>query len=151
MKARKIIEENIYLTLATADKDGLPWVSPLYCVHDEKINFYWTSSPDSRHSRNLKENGNNAAFVVFDSNAKTGTGEGVYFEGEVNEILDEVELSRVVKIFYAQRGREPKPISGFLHEAPRRMYKAVYEKAWINDIEKIDGYIIDKKIELKLR
>ncbi len=150
-RAKQIIEENIYLTLATASKDGVPWISPLYCVYDKDYNFYWTSASHSRHSQYLKENGGVAAFVIFNSSAEAGEGDGVYFEGKVREMSDEQELSEIVKIFYGRRGKEPRPASGFLNGAPRRMYKAVFERAWINDVEKIDGYIVDKKIELKLR
>lgn len=150
-RARKIIAENIYLTLATSGKDGTPWISPVYFAYDENYNFYWTSAADARHSRYLKGNEGKAAFVIFNSNAKEKEGDGVYFEGRAYELNDEKAVSDAVKIFYARKGAEPRPVLGFMGPAPRRLYKAVFERAWINTDEKIGGYHIDKKVELKLR
>ena len=78
-KARKIIENNIYITIATASKDGLPWISPVYSAHDKDYTFYWISPMDTLHSRLIREN-HRVAIVIFDSRAPEGTGEGVYIK-----------------------------------------------------------------------
>jgi nitroimidazol reductase NimA-like FMN-containing flavoprotein (pyridoxamine 5'-phosphate oxidase superfamily) len=51
--ARSIIDSNRYMTLATADESGLPWASPVWYASAEYREFFWVSSPDVRHSRNL--------------------------------------------------------------------------------------------------
>ena len=51
--ARTIIEANMYMVLGTADKTGRPWVSPVYYAFAGYNEFYWVSSPEARHSRNL--------------------------------------------------------------------------------------------------
>ena len=51
--ARHIIEASRYLVLATADATGRPWSSPVYFAHIGFTEFYWVSSPDAAHSRNI--------------------------------------------------------------------------------------------------
>ncbi|HYT81257.1 MAG TPA: pyridoxamine 5'-phosphate oxidase family protein [Actinomycetota bacterium] len=51
--ARSIIDSNKYMTLATADSDGVPWASPVWYAPAEYRQFFWVSSPEAMHSRNL--------------------------------------------------------------------------------------------------
>jgi nitroimidazol reductase NimA-like FMN-containing flavoprotein (pyridoxamine 5'-phosphate oxidase superfamily) len=51
--ARDIIDSNAYMTLATADENGRPWASPVWYAAEGYAHFYWVSSPEARHSRNL--------------------------------------------------------------------------------------------------
>ena len=39
--ARALIDANLYVTLGTADADGVPWVSPVYFATDGYAEFYW--------------------------------------------------------------------------------------------------------------
>jgi Pyridoxamine 5'-phosphate oxidase len=41
--ARSIIDANLYLTLSTADRDGPPWVSPVYFGTADYVDDYFTS------------------------------------------------------------------------------------------------------------
>ncbi|MBI3980675.1 pyridoxamine 5'-phosphate oxidase family protein [Candidatus Microgenomates bacterium] len=77
--ARKIIKENIYLTLATGNKS--PWAAPLYYCVDKDYNFYFVSQLNSRHVRNLSQNPH-VSFAIFDSHQKEGAGNGVQGEGK---------------------------------------------------------------------
>ena len=51
--ARRIVDANMYMTLATADADGRPWVSPVWYAPVTYAEFLWVSSPEARHSRNI--------------------------------------------------------------------------------------------------
>ena len=51
--ARDMIEASRYLVLATADATGRPWSSPVYFAHIGFTEFYWVSSPEVTHSRNI--------------------------------------------------------------------------------------------------
>ncbi len=148
-KIRDILESSLYLTMSTVGNNGASWISPVYTAYDEKYNFYWTSSPLSRHSQNIIIN-NRISFVVFNSSQAEGTGRGIYFEALVYEMENEDEINKALNVFYGRKNKEPKPAKDFLGTSPRRFYKAVPQRAWINDIEKIDGYIIDKRIEVNL-
>ena len=149
-RVKEIIAKNIYLTMATSDAAGNPWVSPVYCAYDDHYNFYWTSKPDAQHSKNIKERNGKMTFVVFDSSVHEGTGEGVYFEGTAYELTDEKEVDIASQLCYSRKDKPAKSADNFLGASPRRMYKATPTRAWMNTIEKIDGYIVDAKVEVKL-
>ena len=38
----------------------------------------------------------------------------------------------------------------FLNDAPRRVYKAVIKKVWMNVDREVDGHFVDKRVEIKL-
>jgi nitroimidazol reductase NimA-like FMN-containing flavoprotein (pyridoxamine 5'-phosphate oxidase superfamily) len=63
---RDIIEASSYLVLATADTAGRPWSTPLYFAHIGFTEFFWVSSPDVTHSRNIAVRPE-VGIVVFDS------------------------------------------------------------------------------------
>ena len=95
--ARRIIEANVYMTLATADADGRPWASPVWFAHDEHTRFVWVSRPERRHSRNLAERPE-VGIVIFDSTAPQGAAEGVYADAVAEQVAEEDE-ERWVEIF----------------------------------------------------
>ena len=43
--AREILGSNLYMTLATADEYGRPWVSPVYYASVDYTTFHWVSHP----------------------------------------------------------------------------------------------------------
>ena len=51
--ARAIVDGNSYMTLGTADADGLPWASPVWCARTSYREFFWLSKPGARHSQNI--------------------------------------------------------------------------------------------------
>jgi hypothetical protein len=48
--ARRILDDSLYLTLATADGDGRPWASPVYYARAADGELLWVSEPGTRHS-----------------------------------------------------------------------------------------------------
>jgi uncharacterized protein YhbP (UPF0306 family) len=94
---RDIIDANRYLVLATADAAGRPWASPVYFAHIEYAEFFWVSSPDVRHSRNVAVRPD-AGIVVFDSQVSIGTGQGVYMSA-VAELLEGGEADPGLEAF----------------------------------------------------
>jgi dihydrofolate reductase/uncharacterized protein YhbP (UPF0306 family) len=121
--ARRIIGTNHYLTLATADRDGRPWASPVYYTPDGGSDFYWVSRPDSRHSRNLAERPE-VGIVIFDSQVPLFTGEAVYLTAHAEQV-GELDLERCTEIF---RSRLPE-LGSFGPErlrapGPFRLYRA---------------------------
>ena len=64
--AHEVIAANRYIVLGTAHPDGHARVSPVFFNHHEHRSFYWVSSPDSQHSRNIAADPRVNA-VVFDS------------------------------------------------------------------------------------
>ena len=85
--ARRVIDVNKYMTLATLDPDGRPRLSPLYYTPARYTDFYWVSSPLARHSRNLDER-SEAEIVIFDSAAVVGRAEAVYLTATARLVGD---------------------------------------------------------------
>ena len=73
--ARRIIDDNLYVTLGTADGDGNPWVTPVFFTPVDHRDMYWVSSPDSTHSRNIADRPR-VRLVVFDSTVRGRPGRG---------------------------------------------------------------------------
>jgi hypothetical protein len=86
--ARRVIEAGHYMTLATTDPDGCPRLSPVYYTPARYSDFYWVSSPEAQHSRNLAERPE-VEIVIFDSTAPAGEGEGVYLTATAVTIPDD--------------------------------------------------------------
>ena len=129
---RDIIEGNRYLVLATADAAGRPWSSPVYFAHIGFSEFFWISSPDVTHSRNIAVRPE-VGIVVFDSQVLIGTGQGVYMSAAA-ELLEGGQTARGVEAFshrsVAHGGREwtsqdVQPGVGV------RLYRATADSHWI--------------------
>jgi nitroimidazol reductase NimA-like FMN-containing flavoprotein (pyridoxamine 5'-phosphate oxidase superfamily) len=85
--ARAVLDRNRYLTLATADRDGRPWSSPVWFASEDHRSFWWVSRPDAVHSRNIAAHPEVAA-VVFDSTVVPGTAQAVYLRATAAQIDD---------------------------------------------------------------
>jgi len=92
--ARRIIEGNRYMVLGTVEPDGAPRLSPVHYTPARHTDFYWVSSPEAQHSRNVAERPE-MRIVIFDSTAAVGHGEAVYLSAAARVIADP-ELERVL-------------------------------------------------------
>lgn len=148
-KSKEIIEKIEYLNSATITPEGFPWNSPMYCSYDGELNFYWLSWKENQHSKNIKNNPN--TFVtIYDSTVPTSTGVGVYFQGKTYELSNPIEIIAGLKCHYFRSKHKMKDIVMFLTTYPRRVYKFVPQKVWINGSGEIEGNYIDTRTELDL-
>lgn len=125
-RVRRVLDTNHYLVLGTSEDDGRPRVSPVYFNHDGYRTFYWVSSPDAQHSRNVAARPA-VSFVVFDSQVLPGPDTAaVYVTARAEQVPDdELEAAcprafgRLVgnaRAFTPEELREPGPL---------RLYRAV--------------------------
>lgn len=143
--ARAAIDANSYLTLATADRAGLPWPSPVWYAHAGYREFFWVSAPGTRHSRNLAERPE-AGIVIFDSHVPAGTAQAVYLTVTTAEVTAE-ELIRGIGVFSARsRERLGKPWTPDDVRAPSalRLYRASVSEVWV-----VDGFDQRLRVELE--
>jgi pyridoxine/pyridoxamine 5'-phosphate oxidase len=123
--ARKILDSNRYMTLATADGDGRPWASPVWYAHEDYTDFLWVSRPEARHSRNLASRPE-LAIVIFDSTVPTGGAQAVYLEAMAEE-LGGAEREGGIAI-YSRRseahGAGEWRAADVIAPAPHRLYRA---------------------------
>jgi hypothetical protein len=73
------------MVLGTADETGRPWATPVYYAVADYRDFYWVSSPDATHSRNIAVRPQ-VSIVVFNSQVPIGTGQGVYMSALAEEV-----------------------------------------------------------------
>jgi hypothetical protein len=84
--AKAIVDANRYMTLGTADANGQPWTSPVWYATDDYREFFWVSSPEARHSRNLAQRPE-LAIVIFDSH-RAGGWNALYMSAVGEEVAD---------------------------------------------------------------
>jgi nitroimidazol reductase NimA-like FMN-containing flavoprotein (pyridoxamine 5'-phosphate oxidase superfamily) len=149
--AKQVIEQINYLNLATISKDNLPWNSAVCFGYDKNYNFYWASDTHAQHSKNIAVH-NNVFLTIYDSTRKPGTnaGRGVFIQAKAFVIEENEEIKHALECLYRRiRNIEEKP-NEFLGEYPRRFYKAVPEKVWVNVNGERNGKYIDAREEIKL-
>jgi uncharacterized protein YhbP (UPF0306 family) len=138
--ARNIIDSILYMVLGTSDEHGQPWVSPVYFASEQYREFYWISSPEVRHSRNMLVRPQ-ISIVVFDSRIAVGLGQAVYMSAVAEELTGQ-HVDRGLKIY---NGRFQNPAEraerGVLTINPEdvqapalyRLYRAIAQEHWVLD------------------
>ncbi len=150
-RAKEIIEKIIYITIATVTPEGKPWNSPVYSAYDkDNYTFYWVSPRATQHSKNIAVNPN-VFLVIYNSTVPEGTGEGVYVQAQASVVTDPREMTKAIYLLYTRKKKTLRDVSRFLDLKPRRIYKAVPEKVWLNSTEKIGDEDCDTRIEIELK
>jgi len=135
--ARTIIDSILYMVLGTVDETGHPWVSPVYFSSEQYKEFYWMSSPDASHSRNIAWRPE-VSIVIFDSRIRVGMGQAVYMSSTAAELTG-VELEQGVEIYNARfqnpaaHGVRTIKLEDLRSPAPYRLYRATVIEHWILD------------------
>jgi hypothetical protein len=133
--ARDIIESNRYMVLGTADEAGVPWVTPVWYAQSEYGRFIWVSSPDRRHSLNIRARPE-VSIVVFDSRVAVGSALAVYMSARAGEPSG-AELERDIALFdtagQAQGLTRRWAVQDVLAPAPYRLYRATVSQHWVLD------------------
>jgi nitroimidazol reductase NimA-like FMN-containing flavoprotein (pyridoxamine 5'-phosphate oxidase superfamily) len=147
-RAKKIIESNLYINLATTDGDSNPWNTPVFTAYDELYNFYWASWIENQHSQNIEANSRVFA-TTYDSTVPEGKGEAVYMRGTAHMLTDELEIQKAIDVSYARKNKTPRTIADFTVPTVRRFYCFTPETVWVN----IDDFTlsIDKRLKIEIK
>jgi hypothetical protein len=124
--AREIIDNNLYMVLGTSDASGRPWASPVYFAPAGYFEFFWVSSPEATHSRNIAVR-REVGIVIFDSRVPIGTGQGVYMTADAEQATGQA-LARGIEVFSRRsvaHGGKPFSLTDVQGEAGRRLYHAM--------------------------
>jgi hypothetical protein len=121
--ARGVIDANHYMTLATVEPDGRPRVSPVYYTPARYTDFYWVSSPDARHSRNVADRPE-TEIVIFDSSAPVGETAAVYIGAHAREIETDELKTLLPEAFRTTAGAHAFARAELQGRAPLRLYVA---------------------------
>jgi nitroimidazol reductase NimA-like FMN-containing flavoprotein (pyridoxamine 5'-phosphate oxidase superfamily) len=128
---RAIIDSNRYMTLGTADESGQPWVSPVWYAPAEYREFFWVSSPDAKHSRNLARRPQ-LAIVIFDSH-RAGGWNALYMSAVAEELVDVDEGIDVFSRRSEAQGMRPWTRGDVLPPARHRLYRATASEHFVLD------------------
>lgn len=146
-RAKEIINEIHYLTLATVSENHTPWNSPLAYSADSNFNFYFGSPKHTQHAQNIRSNGKGFV-VIYDSRAPDGEGEGVYMTANIKELTDEKEIQLAISIMFGNDSTYK--VEHFTGESKLRAYKIEPVSIWMNDAEELDGLFYDYRVEITL-
>ncbi|WP_223622249.1 pyridoxamine 5'-phosphate oxidase family protein [Microbacterium sp. EST19A] len=83
-----LLDVNRYGVIATADRAGKPWATPVFFAPLGADRICWVSSPDARHSRNIESRAD-VAVTVFDSTVPVGGADAAYVEAEASRLPDD--------------------------------------------------------------
>ncbi|WP_128428646.1 pyridoxamine 5'-phosphate oxidase family protein [Streptomyces cyaneus] len=124
--ARVIIDENLYMVLATVGSDGAPWASPVYYSTEDGRDFYWVSSPEVTHSRNIAHEPR-IGIVIHDSRARVGTASprALYMTAMAVEVQGD-EMLEGLRVIPGpgERGGRKLALAEVRPPAPWRVYRA---------------------------
>lgn len=149
--AKQIFQNIQYAALATADSQGDPWNTPVFCAYDKLGRIYWSSHIESMHSKNIAQRPQ-IFIVLYNSKAGKGEGTGLYIKAGVDVLTDIDEIKEALVLLGKRRGKSFDHPEKFVANAQQRLYRATPHKAWINDAEQdADGdFIKDYRIEVSL-
>lgn len=124
---RRALDNNGYMVLGTTEPDGTARVSPVFFNHRDARTFYWVSSPEAQHSRNIAERPK-VSLVVFDSSkAPAEDKDAVYISATAEQVPDaelvaECEPAFATSVSRGARAFAPVELRA---PAPIRLYRAV--------------------------
>jgi hypothetical protein len=132
--ARRVVEANDYLTIATADTGGTPWATPVWFAADGLAQFFWVSRMTRRHSDNIEERPE-VALAIFDSTTPVGEAEAVYVQAIAGRV-DDADLGAALAVFGEKslaRGLRVWESADVTGEAPHRLYVARATEVFVLD------------------
>ena len=132
MTAREIIDAGRYMTLGTADEQGVPWVSPVWYAPDGYRRFLWVSREETRHSRNLAvrpaAEHRHLRFRSADRDRP-----GVYMDAVAEQLTDtEHGIAIFSRRSVAQGGHEW-TVADVSPPAEVRLYRATVSEQWLGE------------------
>ena len=148
-RAKEVVKNILYITIATCTKKCEPWNSPVYSAFDPNYTFYWVSWAENQHSKNINEN-ENVFVIIYDSTVPEGTGFGVYMKGKAYQLgkNDIVEILKALKLLYQRKNKKPRKPEEFLALFPRRIFKFVPEQVWVNSEGTVKRNFVDTRVDI---
>ena len=128
---REYLPGVIHMSLATS-MNNRPWVSEVHYVFDQDLNFYFRSTADRRHSKEIAANPQVAGTIVSQHSLGQKP-RGVYFEGQT-EMLTNVGADHVAYTLYCERfGTTDSILEEARTETGHKFYKITVQTFFIFD------------------
>lgn len=103
--AQDILRQGSAISLGIVDAGG-PWVSNLIYIEDEAMNIFWTSDPEVRHSKALKNSSSAAASIMINTPDHKTVGLQIAGTAAESPITDELKGKYCAK-FHMQSADRP--------------------------------------------
>lgn len=153
-RAARVVRLGGYLSLATADPAGLPWVAQLqYAWHPQPFSFVFGSSTESQHAADLRQSSRAAAAISLLPAAHERL-DGVQLTGTCAPLRD-ARLSTMRGRFYTQLFPDPEerlayelPTSRLAGAAPQRLFELTVERLWLLDLQRWEDEQICARTEV---
>lgn len=137
----RILANIRYATISTVDENGHAWAAPVWYVCDEHHNYYWWSSQNAQHSKNIQLH-HDVYITIFDSTATEGEGVGLYIQAFAKEVSSE-KLEEVINLYNSTTTQFKLSKKNTTGKAPTRLYEARQISIQINDGQYDDGFYED--------
>jgi nitroimidazol reductase NimA-like FMN-containing flavoprotein (pyridoxamine 5'-phosphate oxidase superfamily) len=149
--AKRIIDGNRYMTIATTGSDGRPWITPVYFSPDGYRDMYWISSPEAQHSMNIAQRPD-VSILVFDSQVPIGGAEAVYMRATAHELSQPTDQECAAAFrarFEGVKSFRPDELQA---PAELRLFRATATEHWvlIRGSDPVWGRGIDTRISVSL-
>lgn len=110
------------MQVATVDRDQ-PWICTVYYVPDDKLNLYWISTTDRRHSRELANHHKVAGAIPIRFSYGQPVA-GVQLEGDARLISDPTEIKEAIRLYADRFKRSEEWCADFLAgKNPHKLYR----------------------------
>ena len=132
--ARSVLKENLYAVLGTADRDGRPWVSPVFYTLAGYGELSWISEPGAWHSRNIAVRPE-VSLVVFDSRVPVGGATAVYMCGVAAEVSGAAIAAAAARYNEASlaKGGQAVDLAEVSPGGRFRLYRATVGEHWLRE------------------
>lgn len=108
----KYLQIGRMMQVATVKNDQ-PWCCTVYFVPDEKLNLYWISTPDRRHSQEILKNKKIAAAISI-KHIPDEDVVGLQVEGDAQLVEDSEEIKKAIRLYADRHNRGEKWYEDFL-------------------------------------
>src|ERR1700690_33649 len=113
MELRKLIEDYLkeakMLQIATS-KNNQPWSCTVYFAFDDKLNLYWISKPNRRHSEEIRNNDKVAGVIVLPHTPGDKV-RGLQFQGIAKELSNKDDATAGMKYYAKRYGMKPERVN----------------------------------------
>jgi nitroimidazol reductase NimA-like FMN-containing flavoprotein (pyridoxamine 5'-phosphate oxidase superfamily) len=151
--ARRVIDDNHFMVLGTAQPDGTPRVSPVFYSHAGYRDLYWISSPRAQHSRNVAAQPR-VEIVIYNSQVDPGPGTAAVYLGATAAQVPDAELASAVDAAFAsaRKGVRAYGADELSGDAELRLYRAVVRSVEIHvrGGDPVRGTGIDRRLAVEM-
>lgn len=151
-RAMKMLNDNMFLTLATAE-DGLPWCSTVAYVKGPGSALHFYSATEAAHSRHIGKNPS-VAMAIWDSRARGDDVDGLQLEARCT-VVEPPDLEAVVEHYFntlfpdlEEHAWWYRPPSDFTGDGTWRFYALEIEAAFVIDQESFAETKIDRRMRV---